>query len=284
MKNNTKVFVAGAGLMGAGIAQVAAASGDTVLLFDSNDKAFAKAMDRISRSLQRSVEKGGLSQESMNRTLDSIKPAESLCAAENCEIVVEAVKEDRDIKKTLFHELEEVVSASTLIFSNTSMISISDLASALREKSRFCGMHFFNPVPRMALVEVIAGKETSPETVQTAISVATRWGKKPVLAPDSPGFIVNRIFDVIKREALSLHEEGVEVDQIDQALKLGLNFPMGPFELMDLIGLDTTYDCLVNQARQMQRSPEFGTKLPALVGSGKHGRKSGLGFYEYHQD
>jgi len=281
VKRSAKVLIVGAGVMGAGIAQVAAASGDGVRLYDRDSTAFSRALERISRSLRRSVEKGYLSEESMHRTLNLITPCDSLRDADGCEIVVEAVKEDRDIKKSVFRELERAVQKSAMIFSNTSMMSISDLASAVEDKSRFCGMHFFNPVPRMALVEVIAGKDTSPATVEFACSLATRWGKKPVLAPDSPGFIVNRIFDAIKREALSLHEEGVDVSQIDQAVRLGLNFPMGPFELMDLIGLDTTYDCLVNQARQMNRNLEFGTRLPDLVASGRHGRKSGRGFYTY---
>jgi len=281
VKRSAKVLIVGAGVMGSGIAQVAATSGDGVWLYDHDSTAFSRALERISSSLRRSVEKGHLSGESMHRTLNLIKPCDSLRDAGDCDIVVEAVKEDRDIKKAAFKELQGIVPRSAMIFSNTSMISISDLASALEDKSRFCGMHFFNPVPRMALVEVIAGKETSPATVEFACSLATRWGKKPVLAPDSPGFIVNRIFDAIKREALSLHEEGVDVSQIDQAVRLGLNFPMGPFELMDLIGLDTTYDCLVNQARQMNRNSEFGTRLPDLVSSGRHGRKSGRGFYTY---
>jgi len=286
MKANSPspLLVIGAGTMGAGIAQVAAAAGDTVFLYDQVPEAPRRALDRIAASLQRATAKGHLTSDSAQKTLELIKPQETMDCAAGCGVVIEAVKEDQAIKQSVFQKLEGIVPRSTWLCTNTSMISITALASVLRDKSRFCGTHFFNPVPRMKLVEVIAGRETSAAAIEAARGMVARWGKTAVLAPDSPGFIVNRVFDAIKREAFSLHEQGVDVAQIDQALRLGLNFPMGPFELMDLIGLDTTYDCLINQARQMNRAPEFGNALPNLVAAGRYGCKSGSGFYEHHKE
>lgn len=277
------LLVVGAGTMGGGIAQVAAAAGEKVFLYDKVADAPRRALDRMSVSLQRAVEKGYLSAEAVEKTLQNISPQTSLECAGGCTAIIEAVKEEPAIKQEVFQHLEERIPETALLCTNTSMLSITSLAAGLKHKARFCGTHFFNPVPRMKLVEVIAGKETSRSTVAAARSMVARWGKTAVLAPDSPGFIVNRIFDVIKREALHLHEEGVDVREIDEALRLGLNFPMGPFELMDLIGLDTTYDCLINQARQMNRAPDFGTVLPKLVAAGKTGRKARKGFFEYEE-
>lgn len=271
----------GAGVMGTGIAQIAVCAGDEVVLYDQNSEAIAHARTRIAEQLQKLVEKSILTKEAREAALGRLKAGHQLDDAQDCEVAIDAVKEDKEIKKSLFQALEAVVSPATRILSNTSTLSITDLSLALREKHRFGGMHFFNPVPRMPLVEVIKGKETSDDTVQFTCALAVDWGKKPVLAPDSPGFIVNRIFDAIKREALSLHAEGVAISEIDEAVRLGLGFPMGPFELMDLIGLDTTYACLVNQAQQMNRPPAFGKRLPQLVASGNLGRKTGAGFYTY---
>jgi len=275
------LLVIGAGTMGGGIAQVAAAAEEKVYLYDKDGDAPQRALDRIAASLRRATEKGHVSADVAETTLRNISPQTSLECAAACTTVIEAVKEDAEIKQQVFHQLEQRIPDTALLCSNTSMLSITSLAAGLKNKARFCGTHFFNPVPRMKLVEVIVGKETSPATAERAQAMVARWGKTSVLAPDSPGFIVNRVFDVIKREALQLHEEGVDVREIDKALKLGLNFPMGPFELMDLIGLDTTYDCLVNQARQMKRPPDFGTVLPKLVAEGKTGRKARKGFFDY---
>lgn len=279
--SSNTVLIVGAGTMGGGIAQVAADAGDRVFLYDRTPDASQRAMDRMAASLARAAEKGYVTSAAVAATLENIQPLATLDGASECTAVIEAVKEDESIKQQVFVELEALVPATTLLCTNTSMISITSIGSVLRDASRFCGTHFFNPVPRMKLVEVIAGQHTSPETISAARAMVSKWGKTAVLAPDSPGFIVNRVFDAIKREALLLHEEGVHAREIDEALRLGLNFPMGPFELMDLIGLDTTYDCLVNQARQMNRPLDCGTVLPALVADGKVGRKAKVGFYDY---
>jgi 3-hydroxybutyryl-CoA dehydrogenase len=278
---NNKVLVVGTGTMGAGIAQVAAAAGDQVLLFDGKTGAAAASVDRIARSLERAEAKGYVTLAQRKDTLDHLLPVESLDAAGEVDIIVEAVKEDLKVKQSLFTEIERICLPSTALWTNTSMISISAISAPLKHRGRFCGTHFFNPVPRMRLVEVIAGTDTDPSTVEHALATVRRWGKTPVLAPDSPGFIVNRILDAIKREALDLLDQGVPPDQVDTAVRLGLNFPMGPLELMDLIGLDTTLDCLMNQATAMERSASFSEKLTGLVASGKTGRKAGQGFYSY---
>jgi len=275
------VVVVGARTMGSGIAQVAATAGEKVGLFDQNPEVPGLALEKIKQSLERSAAKGFLDSRVASAAGQNIFLLGNLEEAGSAPVVVEAVKEDLAVKRDLFQRLESIVAEDTLLLSNTSMISISSLAGGLAYPGRLAGAHFFNPVPRMKLVELIAGGETSAAAMQQAREIVVRWGKEPVLAPDSPGFIVNRVFDAIKRESLALLEEGVAPGEIDRALKLGLNFPMGPFELMDLIGLDTTYDCLCNQARQTGRPPEFGKTLPGLVAAGKHGRKSNAGFYEY---
>lgn len=277
------VFVVGSGTMGAGIAQVAAAAGEQVSLFDKAPDAASRAKERIASSLQRASAKGYVTPESAEQTLENLHVARSLEEAASATIVVEAVKEEAAIKQTVFLALEKIISSKAAIWTNTSMISIGQLAEPLANPDRFCGAHFFNPVPRMKLVELIAGPRTAPSTIDAARETVVRWGKTPVLAPDSPGFLVNRILDAIKREALDLLDQGVPADQVDTAVRLGLNFPMGPLELMDLIGLDTTLDCMINQARAMGRPTEFSPKITSLVKAGKTGRKAGEGFYRYDQ-
>lgn len=276
------VLVVGAGTMGGGIAQVAAAAGDRVLIYDAQPGAAEQARERSAASLERAQAKGYVTNEDIERTLGNMHPVTALEEGAAADVVVEAVKEDLDIKRQVFAALEEVVSETCGLWTNTSMILISRIMEKLRHPERAAGTHFFNPVPRMKLVEVIAGERTSEEAVQFAMKTVGRWGKTAVRAPDSPGFIVNRILDVIKREALSLLDEGVPPDQVDTAVRLGLNFPMGPFELMDLVGLNTTLDCLIAQAKGMNRPAEFGPHLPKLVEEKNWGRKTGQGFYSYN--
>lgn len=268
--------------MGAGIAQVVAAAGDSVRIYDAQPRAAETVRERCAASLERARAKGYVRSEEITRTMENLHPAQALEEGAEADVVIEAVKEDLDIKRQLFSALESVVTDQCYLWTNTSMISIARIMENLRHPGRAAGTHFFNPVPRMKLVEVIPGKKTAPETVDFAMATVQRWGKTPVLAPDTPGFIVNRIFDAITRESLAMLEEGVPPEQVDTAVRLGLNFPMGPFELMDLVGLQTTYDCLVAQAEGMGRSPECGTHLPKLVKEKRWGRKTGQGFYTYN--
>jgi 3-hydroxybutyryl-CoA dehydrogenase len=274
-------MVIGAGTMGGGIAQVAAAAGCHVDLFDAAEGVARSAVRRIAESLGRAQQKGYVTPAEVQRTLDHLHPSDDLAVAAQAHAVIEAVKEDVQVKQQLFARLEAIIADTTPIWTNTSMLSITRLAQGMRHPERLVGTHFFNPAPRMKLVEVTAGEHSDEAFVEQAAATMRAWGKTPVRAPDSPGFIVNRIFDAIKREALQLLSEGTPADQIDAAVKLGLNFPMGPFETMDLVGLDTTYQCLQVQAAAMGRTLQHDESLAKLVGEGNLGRKTGRGFYTY---
>lgn len=276
-----RILVVGTGTMGGGIAQVAAQAGCMVKLYDQSPDAASAARQRIADSLKRAADKGYVDAATVPDTLARLTPVDALDSVGDVDAVIEAVKEDLDVKRAVFAALEAVVPSDAALWSNTSTIPITRIAEGLKYPRRVAGTHFFNPVPRMRLVEVIAGAQTDEAVVALAERTMLAWGKTPVRAPDTPGFIVNRIFDAIKREALQLLEEGAPVDQVDTAVKLGLNFPMGPFEVMDLVGLDTTYHCLQKQAEAMGRSQAFGTHLPNLVRQRKLGRKTGEGFYQH---
>jgi 3-hydroxybutyryl-CoA dehydrogenase len=275
------VLVVGTGTMGAGIGQVAAMAGDHVFLHDAVPGAAIRAKERIAESLARAAERGRLDAATIPAVLGRLCPVESFAAARDVSIVIEAVKEDVDVKRAVFARLDAAFTSSTLLWTNTSMIPITTIAEGLRHPERVAGTHFFNPAPRMPLVELIAGQQTSAETMSRVEETVTRWGKTPVRAPETPGFIVNRILDAIKRESLALLDEGVAAADIDLGVRLGLNFPMGPFELMDLIGLNTTLDCMIAQARGMGRPAKFSPKIEELVEQGHWGRKTGRGFYTY---
>jgi len=275
------LLVVGTGTMGAGIAQIAATAGDHVYLFDAAPGAAARAKERIAAALTRAAAKGHVDAASIPATLNRLEPIDALAGAGGVNVVIEAVKEELAVKRAVFAELDATFPATTLLWSNTSMIAITSIAEGLRFPGRVAGTHFFNPVPRMPLVEIIAGRMTDSDTIAVAVATVTRWGKTPVRAPDTPGFIVNRILDAIKRESLALLDEGVPAADIDRGVRLGLNFPMGPFELMDLIGLNTTLDCMIAQAKGMGRPAMFSPKIQDLVAQGHWGRKTGRGFYTY---
>ncbi len=281
MKPVNRLLVIGAGTMGTGIAQVAASAGCQVWLYDQKPEAASLAKQRIASSMQRAAEKGRLPAEQIAPALERLRPVASLDEVGDVQAIIEAVIEDREAKHHLFAMLKDRHPHDTAFWTNTSMIPISQIAQGLRHPRRVVGTHFFNPVPRMKLVEIIAGQETDPAVVAQAQATMQAWGKATVLAPDTPSFIVNRVFDAIKRVALRLLEEGTPADQIDTAIKLGLNSPMGPFEVMDLVGLDTTYRCLQTQAAAMSQPADVGTRLPQLIEQRKLGRKTGQGFYQY---
>lgn len=283
MNSSPQIFITGCGTMGGGIAQVAAISGCEVTLFDAFDGAAEKAKDRIAHFLERDIEKERITSEATTEALSRLHIAASLDEAANADVVIEAIRERLEDKQELFQKLDAITRPETLLLSNTSMISITDIAKSTSHPERVAGCHFFNPVPRMALVEIISGKKTAKSTFEKATALVSSWGKTPVPAPDTPGFIVNRALLMLLNEAAFLVEEGNAPKDVDEAMKLGCNFPMGPLALTDLIGVDVVLDCQTALWEQYDRRPKYEPceLLRAMVRDGKLGRKSGSGFYSY---
>lgn len=283
MKEIKKVGVVGCGLMGSGIAQVAAAAGYDTVVREVDDERLEKGMAAIDRFLSKSVEKGKLAEKEREQLLARITPTTSLGEFSETDIVVEAVVEDLEIKKALFAELDDILKPETIRCSNTSSLCITEMAAATRQPERFIGLHFFSPVPLMNVVEVIPTLMT-PEDVTEAVSeLARSLGKTPIRAPDRPGFIVNRLLVPYLLDAIRALEEGVgSRDDIDAGMKLGCGHPMGPLELLDFVGLDTTYyiaNIMYEEFRETRFAPP--PLLRRMVLAGHLGRKSGRGFYEY---
>lgn len=283
--NKSRIMVVGCGTMGGGIAQVAATAGCLVSMCDASPEFAGKGKDRIAASLQRRVEKGALEAAVREEVLSRLTVVPDMSAAAGQYAVIEAVREHLETKQGIFAQLEEYAAPDALLLSNTSMISITSLAQGLKHPERVAGSHFFNPVPRMELVEVIAGEKTSPETVERVSTLIRGWDKTVVNAPDTPGFIVNRTIALMINEAAILAQEGTPYEEIDTAVKLGCNFPMGPLELMDLVGIDVSLDCIVALWEQFERNPKYepANLLREMVTQGHLGRKSGRGFYTYEQ-
>jgi 3-hydroxybutyryl-CoA dehydrogenase len=277
------VGVLGCGLMGSGIAQVCAAAGYTTIVREVEQGFLDKGLARIRKFLDDGVAKGKVTAEGREGTLAHLSGATAVDALEDCDLVIEAIVENLDEKRRTYAALETVVGAHTIFASNTSSLCITELAAATTRPDRFGGLHFFNPVPLMKLVEVIRALTTSDETYQTMYAFAQSLGKEPITAPDRPGFIVNRLLVPYLLDAIRAYESGLgTLEDIDKGMKLGCGYPMGPFTLLDFVGLDTTY-YIANIMFEEFREPAYAPPplLKRMVLAGYHGRKSGRGFYSY---
>ena len=281
-----KVFVVGAGQMGAGIAQVAAQAGLDAVLFDVRTEAVDKGLKGIEKGLARQVEKGRMTEEDKAAVLGRISRADKLELAADADLVVEAVVEDRAVKRQVFGQLAEICHDKAILATNTSSISVTEIASYTNCPERVVGMHFMNPVPVMKLVELIRGAATNDETMETVKAASEKMGKVAVEVSDAPGFVVNRVLIPMLNEACFLLQEGVaSAADIDQAMTLGANHPMGPLALADLIGLDTCLAIMEVLHRDLGEDKYRPCPLlRKLVQAGWLGRKSGRGFHDYRGD
>jgi 3-hydroxybutyryl-CoA dehydrogenase len=278
-----KLLVAGAGQMGAGIVQVAAQAGLDVAMIDIADEFIERGMAGIKKGLGRLVEKGRLEADARDAALARIVTGTDVSVMTDADLFIEAAPESIDLKKDLFARASAELGEDAIMATNTSSLSVTKLAGFVTNPSRFVGIHFFNPVPLMALVEVVRGEETGEATLAAAKAFCERVGKTPIMVTDSPGFVVNRILFPMINEAAQAFAEGVaSADDIDTGMKLGANWPMGPLALADLVGLDTTKAILETLERELH-DPKYrpSAVLGKLVEAGKLGRKSGEGFYPY---
>ena len=278
-----KVGVVGCGLMGSGIAQVSAQSGFQTVVREVSTELVEKGLKGIEKNLARLVEKGTIAEQAKNEIRGRLQGVTSLDELKNCDLIVEAIIEQLPTKRELFSALDGLCPAHTIFASNTSSLTITEIAAATKRPQRFVGLHFFNPVPVMKLVEVVRTIATDPAVYEEMVSFGAQLGKTPVRAQDGGGFIVNRLLVPYLLDAIRALEEGVgSVVDIDNSMKLGCGYPMGPFTLLDFVGLDTTYyisQIMFDEFKEKRfAAPPL---LKRMVLAGWHGKKSGRGFYDY---
>jgi 3-hydroxybutyryl-CoA dehydrogenase len=283
MTSIRKVGVLGAGLMGSGIAEVAAKSGYATVVREVSEELGKKGIGRIEASLARAVEKKKLAPEDRDATRSRLSATTSLADLADCDILVEAIIENLDLKKQTYRELDGLCKPETIFCSNTSSLTITEMSAATSRPDRFAGLHFFNPVPVMKLVEVVRTISTSEATFDTVFEFAKSLGKDPIRAHDNSGFVVNRLLVPYLLDAVRALEENVgSAEDIDKGMELGCGHPMGPLKLLDFVGLDTTYyiaQIMFDEYREKRFAPP--PLLKRMVLAGRLGRKSGRGFYEY---
>ncbi len=280
-----KIGVVGAGTMGSGIAQVASQIGLEVVIRDIQESFVDRGLKSIDKFLAKSVEKGKLQAPEKDNIMGRIKGTTKMADLKDVDYVVEAVIEDLNLKKQVFKELDGLCRPEVILSSNTSSMSITEIAAATKRQDKVCGMHFFNPVPLMKLVEIIRGFATSDQTVAVSTELAKKMGKMTVeVKKDSPGFIVNRIMIPHMIEAIKIVEEGIaSIQDVDIAVKNGLNYPMGPFELMDLTGVDIAYFVAEYLHKELNKELKWASPnlLKTMIRANRLGRKTGGGWYDY---
>jgi len=287
MNSIKTVGIIGAGAMGSGIAQVALLAGNKVFLHDNQTNAAVTAIEKLKKTLETLVLKGKLNEEDLQKAILNIFPANTLEELADCNLIIEAIAEILEVKKTVFSSLEKFVSEDCILATNTSSLSIAAISSACVKKDRVIGLHFFNPAPIMPLVEVIPGVATKESLEIDLIDLMRKWNKIPVLAKDTPGFIVNRIARPFYGEALRIYDEGIaDFSTIDWAMKTFGGFKMGPFELMDFIGHDVNFRVTETVFEQMFYDPKYKPSITQkrLFEAGFYGRKSGRGYYNYSNE
>ncbi|MEE8540848.1 MAG: 3-hydroxybutyryl-CoA dehydrogenase [Desulfobacterales bacterium] len=278
-----KVGVLGCGLMGSGIAQVCAQAGFETVVREIDQKFIDKGFGAIEKNLSKAVGKGKMTQADKDATIGRLSGTVALDDLQDCDLIIEAVIEDLNLKNEMYAALDKICPEKTIFASNTSSLTVMSMAASTKRTDRFCGMHFFNPVPLMRLVEVVKTVATSKETIETCFEFSKKIGKTPILAKDNSGFIVNLLLIPYLLDAIRVLEQGyASVEDVDTGIKLGLNHPMGPLTLLDFVGLDTTYNIaniMFEEYREKRYAPP--PLLKKMVLAGYYGRKSGKGFYDY---
>ncbi|HET9096484.1 MAG TPA: 3-hydroxybutyryl-CoA dehydrogenase [Candidatus Baltobacteraceae bacterium] len=283
MSEIRKVGVCGAGLMGNGIAQTCASAGFDVVLMEVADAPLQRGMQSITKSLDKFVEKQKLALAQRDAILGRITPTTGVSDLKDCDLIIEAIVENVEVKTKLFQQLDDLLAPHAIICTNTSSLCVIELAAKTKRPNRVAGLHFFNPVPIMKLVEVVKTIATTQDVIESLFAFAQKLGKEPILAKDTTGFVVNRLLVPYLLYAIKLYEEGLaSKEDIDKGMKLGCGYPMGPLELLDFVGLDTTYyiaQIMFDEFKDPMMAPP--PLLKRMVLAGHFGRKSGKGFYDY---